>query len=69
MTTSEEQFLKHLDEQSEKLHAKAEEYKPKTPEQWQAFADWHEQMINSLPCVKPMKRHNGKYFKFRFVKQ
>lgn len=68
MTTPEEQYLKQLDELSDKLHAKAEEYKPKTPEQWQAFADWHEKMINSLPCVKPMKRHKGKYFKFRFVK-
>lgn len=69
MTTPEEQYLKHLDELSGKLHAKAEEFKPKTPEQWQEFADWHEKMINSLPCVKPMKPHKGKYFKFRFVNQ
>ena len=69
MTTPEEQYLKQLDELSDKLHAKAEEYKPKTPEQWQAFADWHEKMINSLPQVKPMKRYNGKYFKLRFVTQ
>lgn len=63
--------LKQLDELSEKLHAKAEEYKPKTPEQWQAFADWHEKMINSLPSVsvKPMKQHKGKYFKIRYVNQ
>lgn len=65
----EEQYLKQLDELSEKLHSKAEEHKPKTPEQWQAFADWHEKMINSLPCVKPMKRSTSKYFKFRFVNQ
>ena len=68
MTTPEEQFWKNIDEMSDRLHAKAEEYKPKTPEQWQAFADWHEKMINSLPSVTPTKQYKGKYFKFRFLK-
>lgn len=45
-----------------------EKYRPKTKEEWDAFAKFHDELLKSLPSVKPVENYKPIYFRFNFKK-
>lgn len=51
------------------IRQKIEESRPKTDQEWQEFAQWHENFIKSMPSVNPKESVGpANYFKFRWIK-
>lgn len=55
------EFYPHLRKQIEK-------YRPKTKEDWDRFAEFHDNMIKNMESVVPTE-HEPEYFHFRMVKE
>jgi hypothetical protein len=50
------------------LRKQIEKYRPKTKEDWDRFAEFHDNMIKNMESVVPTE-HESEYFHFRMVKE
>ena len=50
------------------IRERAEKYRPKTKEEWDAFAKFHDELLKSLPSVKPDENYKPIHFRFNFKK-
>ena len=50
------------------IRERAEKYRPKTKEEWAEFAKFHDELLKSLPSVKPVENYKPIHFHFKFKK-